>query len=93
MFTRPQANSVLETTLEAELIRLHRMKPDSQEYAKTVDAIAKLHKMKQDDKPARLSPDVLATVGANLFGIMLILKYEKFDIITSKALGFVMKAR
>lgn len=44
-------------------------------------------------KKWKISPDVLLTVAANLVGIVLILKHEKIDIITSKALNFVLKGR
>ena len=39
------------------------------------------------------SPDTLLIVGANLIGILLILNYEKLDIVSSKAVGFILKAR
>ena len=39
------------------------------------------------------SPDTLLIVGANLIGILLILNYEKLDIVSSKALSFILKAR
>lgn len=41
----------------------------------------------------KFSPDTLLVVGANLLGIVLILKHEKIDIISSKALSFVLKGR
>lgn len=41
----------------------------------------------------KVSPDTLLIVGANLLGIVLILYYEKLDIISTKALGFVIKGR
>jgi len=39
------------------------------------------------------SPDTLLIVGANLLGILLILNYEKLDIVSSKAVSFILKAR
>jgi len=41
----------------------------------------------------KISPDTLLIVGANLLGILLILNYERLDIISTKALGFVIKGR
>ena len=40
-----------------------------------------------------ISPDTLLIVGANLLGILLILNYEKLDIMSSKAVSFILKAR
>lgn len=45
-------------------------------------------------KPScKLSPDTMLVVAGNLLGIVLILKHEKIDIVTSKALSFVLKGR
>lgn len=41
----------------------------------------------------KISPDTLLIVGANLLGILLILNYERLDIVSSRALSFVMKGR
>lgn len=41
----------------------------------------------------QVSPDTLLVVAGNLLGILLILTYEKADIITSKALNFILKGR
>lgn len=41
----------------------------------------------------KISPDTMLVVGANLLGIILILNHERLDIISSKALGFVLKGR
>lgn len=45
-------------------------------------------------KPAwRVTPDTLLVVLGNLGGILLILNFEKLDIIRSKAISFVLKGR
>lgn len=41
----------------------------------------------------KISPDTLLIVGANLLGILLILNHERLDIISTKALGFVIRGR
>ena len=41
----------------------------------------------------KISPDTVLIVGGNLLGIILILKHEQLDIITSKAIGFVLRGR
>lgn len=41
----------------------------------------------------KISPDTLLVVGGNLLGILLILNFEKAEIVTSKALNFVLKGR
>lgn len=45
-------------------------------------------------KPSwKITPDTLLIAVTNLLGILLILNFEKFDIVRTKALGFVMKGR
>ena len=41
----------------------------------------------------KLDPNTVAVVGGNLVGILLILNHEKLNVITTKALGFVIKGR
>ena len=41
----------------------------------------------------KITPDTLLVVGGNLMGILLILNFERMDIIRSKAIGFVLKGR
>lgn len=41
----------------------------------------------------KFTPDTLLVVGGNLMGILLILNFERLDIVRSKALGFVLKGR
>ena len=45
-------------------------------------------------KPScRVTPDTLIIVAGNLAGILLILNFEKLDIVRSKAMSFVLKGR
>jgi len=64
-----------------------------------MDANRRLKEIEADAKeraltePKRISPDTLATIGANLLGIMIIIGHERAHVVTSKALGFIMKLR
>lgn len=86
-----------KTHVELELDRLFRRlksyEPQEEEYAATVDKIAKLHKLQIDERSGRVSPDTLALIGSNLLGIVMILKHEELNIITTKAMSLVMRAR
>jgi hypothetical protein len=86
-----------KTYVELELSRLFKLlrtyEPDSDEYAATVDKIAKLHKLETDEQSRRVSPDTLALIGANLLGIVMILKHEELNVITTKTMGLLMRAR
>ena len=56
-----------------------------------LDYIGKM--LEENQTKVVFSPDTLLIVGANLLGILLILNYEKLDIVSSKAVGFILKAR
>ena len=83
----------MDATINELLNDLKAFTPDSAEYEKAVDQLARLHKLKETDSKKRVSPDVLVTAGTNLAGILLILQYERIHVVTSKALGFVAKLR
>lgn len=87
-------NPALDETIRQIHLDMSTMTCDTKEYASAADQLIKLYKLREDlTRPHRLSPDVLVPAIANILGIVAILKYEKYDIITTKALGFVMKAR
>ena len=40
-----------------------------------------------------VSPDTILLVAGNLLGILAVLNYERVHVVTSKALGFILKPR
>lgn len=50
-------------------------------------------KEKEFEKSRRVSPDTLAIIAANVVGILLIIGYERANVVTSKALGFILKTK
>lgn len=93
MFEKPKDDPKLEEAIDTVLLEMKGYTPASEEYASMMGHLNLLYKIKDQERPDRVSLDTLATIGANLAGIALILAYERTHIITSKALGFVMKAR
>lgn len=85
----------LEAAIDTALTALQAHEPESPEFAKITDQLERLYKLKVPTaEPAKpLSKDVVLTVAGNLAGIGLILGYERAHIITSKALGFVIKSK
>ena len=95
MYTdEPTHNKIgLETAIDDLLKQMSEMKGETEEYSLLADQLVKLYKLKEIDAPKRISPDTLAIVIGNLAGIAFIVAYEKANIVTSKALGFVLKLR
>lgn len=85
-------SAAVKDVIDAVKARLLGMDPDTDEFAKTVDQLSKLMKIHAEGTD-RISKDVLLTVGANLLGILLILNFEHARVVTSKAVGFIMKPK
>jgi len=93
MFTKPKPEKTrLEQAIDNLLERLVE-NDDPEDTAKIVDQLSKLYKMKEFDTPRHVSPDTLLLVIGSLAGIVLIIGYERANVVTSKALAFVLKLR
>ena len=89
----PKHQRMLEQEFEHVFAVLPLHHPDSPEFAKILTSGERIHKMMETQKPSPMSRETLATIGANLLGILLIIKHEDVNVITSKALGFVIRTR
>lgn len=83
----------LQSAIDKVLLEMDNTEPFSDKYVTMVDQLEKLYKIKASEKPDTVSKETLITVGGNLAGIIAILGFERAHIITSKALGFVLKSR
>jgi hypothetical protein len=91
MFARKKYdNPALDEAIENSVRWLD---PNSDDYLKSVDVVERLYKLKEQETPKRMSPDTTAIVVGNLVGIFLILHYEQLHVVSSKALGFVLKLK
>ena len=95
LFTRlpSEAEANLEIEIIKALAELRNHAASSEEYGTVVDRIAKLHKLKTEDSPKPVDPNTVILAGTNLLGIALILRHEYLNVLTSKALSFVIKTR
>ena len=83
----------IEREMDSLISELPGCEVISKEYSLILDRVERLNKIRLSDKGNSISPDTLVVVGGNLAGILLILGYERVNIITTKALGFVIKGR
>lgn len=65
----------------------------SEDYATYVEQLDRLYKIRDRETSDHVSKDALVAAGASLAGIIAILSFEKANVITSKALGFVVKSK
>lgn len=78
-----------------ELVQVHfyTMLEEAKTNKEISEILTFMEKYRDLTKKTRISPDTLAVVAGNLLGIMLILNHEKMNVITSKALAFVLRGR
>lgn len=82
-----------EMEIEHVLQKMQEVSPDSPQYAQMAKNLAILYSAKSKVKDKGISPDTIAIVVGNLAGIGLILGFETIHVLSSKAIGFVMKGR
>ena len=83
--------SGLDNAITDVLSEMKGFTADADEYSKMVEQLVKLHALKEAEKPCRVSKDTVLIVVGNLVGIAMILSYEKTNVITTKALQFMLK--
>lgn len=95
MFTLKSSDekSGLEKAIADALSEMETLTPGSEDYAKVMDHVAVLYKLKETSSPKRVSADTVALIGGNLAGILIIVFHERANVITSKALSFVGKLK
>ena len=93
MFSRTGESSQLERQIDRAIRELDNHPVGSQDYVRAVDVVVKLHRMKEEEKSSPVSKDTLAIIGANLLGIIMIIKHEHVNVITSRALNLILKSR
>lgn len=90
-FTRKQTK--LEQEIESIFEEMEELDLCSEEYELALSRLETLYELQGMAGKTSVSKDTMLIVGGNLLGILLILKYEDMNVLTSKALGFVIKGR
>jgi hypothetical protein len=86
-------DSEYDKQLRRVLRELETTEPNSEEYGTLVERLKKLQQMRAEDRPEKLSPNTAALVVTNVLGIVMIVRHEQFNVIVSKALGFVIRPK
>lgn len=88
MFKRNQIEVNLDNEINSLLETMDKTDKESADYTSMVVSLSKLYELRHT---SRISKDTLATIGANLAGILVVLNHERAHVIASKAFGFVKK--
>jgi len=88
-----QRKNVIDEEVERVVGIMKEVNPDQDSYGVMAGNLVKLSQARSENARRDIDPNVVMTVAANLVGILIILKYEKFDILTSKAISMIVKPR
>lgn len=92
MFSRNSEKS-LDEQIDRALRTMDNYPVGSEEYLSCLTMATELTKLKKEQKSLSVSKDTLAVVAGNLVGIILVIKHESLNVITSKAMGLLLKPR
>ena len=93
MFRRKDPeNAALNEVIRELCLRMEDEDVETKDYLRMMDQMIKLSQLKDSSSPKPISRDTLILVAGNLAGIVLILTYENTRVITSKAVGFILKS-
>lgn len=91
-FFKRDRRTNLEKEIDDVLEVLKELEKDSDEYTAVVANLESLYTSRSLEK-GHVSKDTMAIVTGNLIGVLIIVGYEQANVMTSKALGYVIKGR
>lgn len=89
MFNNAPHADKLNDAIEDLLNVLKSEENNSPLYATTLEQLKELYALRDLNQSKAIDPNTLITVAGNFGAILLIVKYEQLNIITTKALSFV----
>lgn len=89
--SRFRDSTPLELAFDRAIRDLKNYSVTSEEYRITLEVADRLHKMITNEKSSYLSKDAMASIGANLLGILMVIKHEQFNVIGGRAFGLIMR--
>ncbi len=79
----------IDQEIEHILSELSRLSPDSDEYSTAAQNLRTLCEARSQKPANRINPETVLTLGTNILSILMILRYERFDVVTSRAMSFI----
>lgn len=81
----------LDMEIERLQLKLSELEINSEEYRTTLDTLVSLYKARAESAPAPISRDTMLLAATNILGIILILRAEHLNVITSQAMGRIQR--
>ena len=91
MFKKKEPNAI-DAQIEVLSNSMKNYPVDSPEYAAAMEKMVVLAKTKNEGKKP-IDPNTIIAVAGGLLQVVLIIGHERLHVLTSKAIGFVLKGR
>lgn len=86
--------SSFDEPIDRVLAHMKNTDLEDEEFAKLMTHLERFNRLRIEDKSrSKVSPDTMAIVVGNLVGLVIIVGFERNNIITSKGLGFILRAK
>jgi len=92
-FLQPKGLKALDEEILRLTNQLRNTNPVNEDYVKISDNLKVLCEARSKYDRASISPEVLLGVATNILGLLIVLNFEKANVITSKAISFLWKAK
>jgi hypothetical protein len=92
MFGKKKLKSPIQKEIDHVYDELKGYDPKEENYGTILERLAVLYKMQENEK-RQVSPDTAVTIAANLIGILLVIRHEHVNVITSRAMSLITKTR
>lgn len=94
MFKRtPKADNRVNEVLDKIQLEMDTVGPRSPEYYKLLKYFQEVVALQAANARKKITPDTMALVAGNLFGILIIVLAEKHHVLGSKGLAFILKSK
>lgn len=94
LFTKKQTTSPnIQEQIDTLLGEMKSYDGNSAQYDALLTNLERLYALEEPTKSKPVSKDAVLAVAGNLIGILAILNYERVNVVTSKALSFVIKSK
>lgn len=91
MFYKSEAEKNLDRLINEHVDFMRTSVAGTDEYSTQSEELERLFKARSYIANRFIDPNTLLTIGANILGIILIMSYERANVITSKAFGWIRR--
>ncbi len=93
LFRKKDKTSIYDDSINRVLDSMMALSPEDKEWDSLVDHLERLIKLKAEGQRGKVDANTMAIVTGNLLGILVIVIYEQKHVLTSKATGFILRAK